>query len=190
MTRRLFIALALPDEVKAELARTREQLASRRDRINWVRDGQLHLTLRFLGETEDRLVPDLERVLEQLAKDHAAPALRLGEPGIFGPPSAPRVLWVGLKGATRDLEALAGSLEKQLRRLGLPPSEHGFKAHLTIGRVKSCRDDLAAAHLRHPPLPLPMRLRELLLIESRLRPEGAEHHVLTRHILGTEASTA
>jgi hypothetical protein len=42
---------------------------------------------------------------------------------------------------------------------------------------------LAAAHLAYPPLPLAVRLRELLLVESRLRPSGADHHVLTRHIL-------
>jgi 2'-5' RNA ligase len=183
VTRRLFIALALPEEVRAELGRTRDQLASRRDRVSWVRDEQLHLTLRFLGDTEDALVPDLERELEELAARHAAPALRLGEPGIFGHADAPRVLWVGLKGELAGLEALAADLEKRLRRLGLPPADHGFKAHLTLGRVKSCRPDLATAHLAFPPLPLELRPRELELIESRLRPDGPEYHVLARHIL-------
>lgn len=183
MTRRLFIALALPAEIKAELARSREQLASRRDRVNWVRDEQLHLTLRFLGETEEDLIPELERELEFLSRRHAAPALRLGEPGLFGPALAPRVLWVGLRGELELLEALVRDVEKRLRRLGLPPADQGFKAHLTLGRVKSCHPDLATAHLAYPPLPLAMRLRELLLLESRLRPAGPEHHVLTRHIL-------
>ena len=183
MTRRLFIALALPEEARAELCRTREQLASRRDRVNWVRGEQLHLTLRFLGELEESWIEVLERELEALAMQHQALSMQLGEPGIFGPPSAPRVLWVGLKGDTAALERLAADLEKRLRRLGLPPAEHGFKAHLTLGRVKSCHEDLAAAHLAFPPLPLAMSLRELELIESRLRPEGPEHHVLTRHIL-------
>lgn len=183
MTLRLFISLALPEEIRAELGRTREQLASRRDRINWVRSEQLHLTLRFLGELEERWIETLERELEALAAEHRVLSLHLGEPGIFGPPAAPRVLWVGLQGELAALERLAADLEKRLRRLGLPPAEHGFKAHLTLGRVKSCRADLAAAHLAFPPLPLAMSLCELELIESRLRPEGPEHHVLTRHIL-------
>ena len=183
MTRRLFIALALPEEIRAELGRSRDQLASRRDRVAWVQGAQMHLTLRFLGELEERWVEALESELEALAERHAAPALRLGAPGIFGSTVAPRVLWVGLNGELDALEALATDLEKRLRRLGLPPAEHGFKAHLTLGRVKACRPDLAAAHLGFPPLPLPMRLRELELIESRLHPEGPEYHVLTRHIL-------
>jgi len=188
MTRRLFIALALPMEAKAELARTRGQLASRRDRVTWVRDEHLHLTLRFLGEVEDARVGELADLLEDLAARHAPLDMRLGEPGIFGSPAAPRVLWVGLQGQRAELAALAASLEKGLRRLGLPPADHAFTAHLTLGRVKQCREDLAVAHLRHPPLPVPMRLRELLLVESRLHPTGPEHHVLARHILRQEAS--
>jgi 2'-5' RNA ligase len=183
MTRRLFIALSLPEEIRAELGRTREQLASRRDRVTWVPDAQLHLTLRFLGETDESRIPELESCLDALAERHKAPALRLGLPGIFGAPEAPRVLWVGLQGELAGLESLVRELESRLRRLGLPPADKGFKPHLTLGRVKACRADLAAAHLAYPPLPLAVRLRELLLVESRLRPSGADHHVLTRHIL-------
>jgi len=183
MTRRLFIALALPEPVRAELALTRDQLASRRDRVNWVRTEQLHLTLRFLGETEESLLPDLEAMLDRLAGQHGELALRLGAPGLFGSAASPRVLWVGLDGEVEGLAALARELERGLRRLGLPPAEQAFKAHVTLGRVKACRPDLAAAHLAHPPLPVAFRGRELRLLESRLRPEGPEHHVLTRHIL-------
>ncbi|MFA7331441.1 MAG: RNA 2',3'-cyclic phosphodiesterase [Candidatus Delongbacteria bacterium] len=193
MTRRLFIALALPEEIRAELGRTRDQLASRRDRINWLPREQLHLTLRFLGDVEEAEIPALDAQLEELAARHAPLELKLGLPGIFGPPAAPRVLWVGLAGWLEPLERLVRELESRLRRLGRPPAESGFKPHLTLGRVKQCRADLAAAHLAFPPLPLALRLGHLQLIESRLRPAGAEHHVLTRHILSgneREASTA
>lgn len=183
MTRRLFIALALPEAVRAELALTRDQLASRRDRVNWVRTEQLHLTLRFLGETDECLLPDLESLLDELAARRGELALRLGAPGLFGSAAAPRVLWVGLEGDVDGLGALARELERGLRRLGLPAAEQAFKAHVTLGRVKACRPDLAAAHLAHPPLPTAFRGRELRLLECRLRPEGPEHHVLTRHIL-------
>jgi 2'-5' RNA ligase len=188
MTRRLFIALALPETVRSELALTRDQLASRRDRVNWVRTEQLHLTLRFLGDTEEGLLPDLETLLDDLAARHGELSLRLGAPGLFGSATAPRVLWVGLDGEVERLQALARELERGLRRLGLPAAEQAFKAHVTLGRVKACRPDLAAAHLAHPPLPVAFRGRELRLLESRLRPEGPEHDVLTRHILADEGN--
>jgi 2'-5' RNA ligase len=183
MIRRLFIALALPEAVRAELALGRDQLASRRDHVNWVRTEHFHLTLRFLGETEDHVVPELVSLLEDLARRHPPAALRLGGPGLFGSPASPRVLWVGLDGELAGLSALARELERGVRRLGLPPAEQTFKAHLTLGRVKSCRPDLAAAHLAHPPLPVAFHGREIRLLESRLRPEGPDYHVLTRHIL-------
>lgn len=182
---RLFIALSLPEAWRQELGRSLEQLASRRDRVSWVRREHLHLSLRFLGETEERFIPLVDDLLAQLARHHAAPLLRLGEPGIFGAPTAPRVLWMGLAGQLRELEELAASLERGLRRLGLPAAEHAFKPHLTLGRVKQCREDLALVHLRHPPLPLEAHLGRLELLESRLRPEGPEYDVLTRHILST-----
>lgn len=182
---RLFISLALPESWRRELSLSQEQLASRRDHVNWVRPEHLHLTLRFLGETEEALVPHVDAVLEQLAHSHKAPRLRLGEPGIFGSPALPRVLWVGLTGEMEALNLLARQLERRLRQLGLSPAEHGFKAHLSLGRVKRCREDLAAAHLRHPPLPLEAGLERLELVESLLRPQGPEYHVLTRHILST-----
>lgn len=182
---RLFIALRLPDAWREELGRSREQLASRRDVVNWVRPEHLHLTLRFLGDTDPALISDLESLLDQVTAQHPAPRLRLGEAGIFGPPQAPRVLWIGLKGELNRLESLVHDLERGVRRLGIPKAEHGFKAHLSLGRVKHCHPDLAVAHLAHPPLPLEAALTGLELIQSHLRPQGPEHDVLTRHILST-----
>jgi len=183
MVRRLFIALALPEAVRTELALRRDQLASRRDLVNWVRTEHFHLTLRFLGDTEDQVAQELDVLLEEVVRRHPAPSLRLGLPGLFGAPAAPRVLWMGLDGELAVLSALSRDLERGLRRLGLPPAARAFKAHVTLGRVKSCRPDLAAAHLAHPPLPVAFHGREIRLLESRLRPEGPDYHVLTRHIL-------
>lgn len=185
LTRRLFIALALPESWRRELALGQEQLASRRDRVNWVRPEHLHLTLRFLGDTEEERISHLDAALEELAARQRAPRLVLGEPGFFGPPSSPRVLWVGVRGELDKVKTLVHQMERALKALGFPAADHAFKAHLSLGRVKRCREDLAVAHLRHPPLPLEARLERMELVESHLRPEGPEYHVLTRHILSS-----
>jgi RNA 2',3'-cyclic 3'-phosphodiesterase len=180
---RLFIAAPLPEVVRAQLRLQQDRLKPRREAVNWVKDEHLHLSLRFLGETDERRVEAVADLLDELALQAAALDLRLGEPGFFGSEHRPRVIWTGLAGQIGALEALARRLELGLQRLGVERSPQRFKAHLTLGRVRSCRPDLLAAHLGAPPLPVGFVLRELRLIQSTLKPTGPIHDVLTRHIL-------
>lgn len=180
---RLFIAIPLPETVRAELRRQQDGLKSRREAIHWAPDEQLHLTLRFVGETEKHRLEPVVDLLERLAERHRPLDLRLGSPGFFGSERSPRVLWTGLEGELAALETLARRLELGLQGLGFERAPLRFKPHLTLGRVKGCRPDLLAAHLGAPPLPVAFRAGEIRLIESTLKPSGAIHDVLTRHIL-------
>lgn len=180
---RLFIAMPLEKEVRAELMRSQEQLKSRRDRITWVKPEQLHLTMRFLGDVPEAAIGGISEALDGLAASTRVPMLQLGMPGVFGAPRRPRVLWMGLRGQVDLLAELSGKLEQRLRALGFAAAEHGFRAHITLGRVNRCYPDLAAAHLAYPPLPVEVRPAELQLIESILKPTGPVYHVLTRHKL-------
>ncbi len=186
MKLRLFIAFRLPERVREELTRQQDWLKPRRERINWVAPEGMHLTLKFLGDTESVLAEDIARQLDRTCAAEAPLRMRLGEPGFFGPEHSPRVLWTGLEGERERLQRLARRIEHGLQQIGLPRSERRFKGHLTIGRVKQCRQDLAGEHLAAVPLPLEFALEELDLIESRLRREGPEYHVLSRHILESE----
>lgn len=185
---RLFIAIPLPEAVRAQLRRQQDGLKPRREAIAWTKDEQLHLTLRFIGETEKHLVEPVADLLDRLAERHAPLALRLGPPGFFGGERSPRVLWTGLEGDLPALETLARRLELGLQGLGFERAPQRFKPHLTLGRVKACRPDLLAAHLGAPPLPLAFRVEELRLVESTLKPAGAIHDVLTRHILSASGA--
>ncbi len=180
---RLFIACPLPEEVKRELRRQQEALIPRRDQIRWTPVEQLHLTLKFIGEVQDWWVNELGDTLDALCGEHSAFRLRLAEPGYFGSPDAPRVLWTGLSGDTRRLCAFCDLLERDLDGAGLPRSEKRFKPHLTLGRVKQARPGLVRDLLAAAPLNLDCPLREVQLLSSVLKSSGAIHHVLSRHIL-------
>lgn len=186
-TIRAFIAIDLPPEVKAELGRVAEALGAGlpRGAVRWVRPAQMHLTLRFLGDTPADRLPDVGRALDAVAAAQAPFALRLNGVGCFPNRRAPRVVWVGLAapdgGESAPLLALKAALDEELTPLGWPPEEKPFRAHLTLGRVK---DERAARGMKWaadvPPLAVPVAA--LHLIESDLRPDGPIYTV--RHTGG------
>ena len=172
-TIRAFIAIDLPPDVKAALGGVAAELGQGLPRgvVRWVRPEQMHLTLRFLGDTPAERLPALYAAMDAVAAGRAPFALRLTEPGCFPNARRPRVVWVGLGGDAAALAALVAALNAALSALGLPPEDKPFRAHLTLGRVK---DERAAPDLSLsaavPALAVPVAA--IHLIESDLRPDG------------------
>ena len=127
--RRLFIAVPLPDAAVQAVAsivdevRAMDLPAGARD-VRWVRLDGLHLTIRFLGPTPDDRVASLDGPIE----------LELAGSGTFPSGRRPRVLWIGVEGATDALARLAAAIETALTASGWEPSERAFRAHLTLAR--------------------------------------------------------
>ena len=168
---RLFLALDLPSETREGLRPlTSERLSS----AKWVAPEQWHLTLRFLGEQDEKFASSLRRAIN----DFRFPAFSL-QPrglGVFPDARRPRVLWVGLE-APSALFTLQKSLEEILGGLGLPTEDKAFHPHLTLARFKSPPGkDLEHFLQRHQSFALPpFEVREFHLYSSRLSPKGAEH---------------
>ena len=118
---RLFTALLLPPpalaELAAEVGRLRELPGA--DRLRWIRPEGWHLTLAFLGEVDDALLPELRERLARAARRHPALRLRLAGGGRFGD----RVLWTGVAGDREELRRLAASVSAGGRRTGGPGGE-------------------------------------------------------------------
>jgi 2'-5' RNA ligase len=183
-TIRAFIAIDLPAEAKDALREVSAALGGLVPRgavgtaaVRWVRPEQMHLTLRFLGDTPDERLPAILAALDGVAGRHAPFALRLSGVGCFPNARRPRVVWVGLAGEEAALLALKTDLDAALTPLGWPPEDKPFRAHLTLGRVK---DEHAAANATWaadvPPLPVPAAA--LHLIQSDLRPDGPVYTIL------------
>jgi 2'-5' RNA ligase len=135
---RLFAAVPLPEPARAGVAGLMERLRRRDLPVRWVRDDNLHLTLKFFGEvTPDRLQPIEEAI--RVANEGSAPlAMRLDELGAFPNARRPRVLWVGLE-APPALELLQDRLERQCGAIGFEPEGSPFRPHITLGRVHQGR---------------------------------------------------
>ena len=172
---RLFVAIEVPDEVKAALGAALGEL--RQDRaVRWSPPETLHLTLKFLGETEESAVPAITSALERATAGHAPFDVALGGFGTFPPRGAPRVLWVRVRGDVERLVALASAIDSALAPLGVEPDDRAFAPHLTIGRARGDARRIAASLADLGPIGT-FRADRVVLFRSELSPRGAIHTV-------------
>jgi|MudIll2142460700_1097286.scaffolds.fasta_scaffold37816_2 2'-5' RNA ligase len=136
---RLFVAVNLPEEITGRLASVQDQLRAAQADVSWVRPGNVHLTLKFLGETEEARLAGIQAALAETARGHAPFAFDLTGLGSFGG-RAPRVVWVGVEQGAEPLTRLAEAVEAGMAALGFAREKRGFTAHLTLGRVRSPRN--------------------------------------------------
>lgn len=134
---RVFIAIELPthvcDAIQKQTARLRQTLGY--DLIRWVPTQNMHLTLKFLGDTTTSHLDFLKQLLAREADSHPQFNLQLGGLGSFPTSRRPRLLWIGIH-APSDLASLQNSIEAGASRLGYEQEERAFSPHLTIGRVR------------------------------------------------------
>ncbi|MDE0140021.1 MAG: RNA 2',3'-cyclic phosphodiesterase [Caldilineaceae bacterium] len=138
---RTFVAIEIPQDVKkalrAEQDRLRELPALRDQRqvLRWTNPDNLHLTLRFLGETETGPRSRLQSGLADIAARHAPFRLALTHLGCFRSWSNLRVLWVGIRSEKEALQALQADVESVAQRAGFAPERNSFSPHITLART-------------------------------------------------------
>ena len=175
---RLFVAIELPASVRQRLADVANELRGMGlERLRWARTENIHITLKFLGETPTDRQPQIEDALRSAAEGVASHELTLGELGKFGGRQNPRVLWVDVRGDVDALKALQKRVDAGIAALGFPADERPFAAHLTLARVpqdlakkvaRPLTEAIDALKVPDPPIPV----REIVLMRSELRREG------------------
>lgn len=187
---RLFIAVPLPTEIKTALGKMITDLKAQGGKVRWVAAQNLHLTVRFLGDTEEAKVDKLKRIIDDVAAKFPAVDTSIDRLGGFPNLNRPRVIWAGLEEneAVVTLGKLARQVELAVRQLRFKPESKGFKAHLTLGRVKDPRslsglsEYIQSYHFE----PLPMHLDRLVLFKSTLTPNGSIYDRLHEAALSEE----
>lgn len=135
---RLFVAITPPpavlDELEARVAALRPEWPA----LRWTGRPAWHITLAFLGEVSEEAAAALGPRLERAAHRHPSLPVSLAGAGAFPGPRRARVLWTGISGDRRALEALARSVAAGARRAGAPPPDEGrrFRPHLTLARCR------------------------------------------------------
>ncbi len=188
---RMFIAVRFSPEVTDALARLRERLIGRLDQyanIKWVEPENIHLTLQFLGDVEQGLVPKLAGSLGGAYADLEPFEVELSGVGCFPRPSRPRVVWAGLRRGADGLKGLQAATFRVTGELGFEPEDRPFSAHVTMGRVRS-------RGRRRPDLGKPLaalaevevgkcQIAEVHLVKSVLEPRGPVYTTLDSFPVG------
>jgi 2'-5' RNA ligase len=131
---RLFVALALDEEIRQRIAVYLEGFAGLAPDARWARAESLHVTLKFIGELPEDEIP---RLHDALAAIQAKPfRLAFRGYGFFPTARAPRVFWLGIT-AGEELPNLAARVDTALSALKIPREEHPFTPHLTLARSGS-----------------------------------------------------
>jgi 2'-5' RNA ligase len=173
---RLFVALAIPSAVRKNLA---EFLATLSAQTRWVRAENLHVTLKFIGETQADMLGDIRAALSAVRSDRAV-ALDFRGLGFFPSERRPRVFWAGIQ-ACENLGVLASDIDRALMNLGIPPEKRPLSAHLTLARFgpPGLPEKLRAAIQENASREFgSVAAGEFHLIESKLKPGGAEYTTL------------
>ncbi len=182
---RLFIAVALPPEVRETLARVIGRLRDAELRgVRLVAPEGVHVTLKFLGNVDAGLVASLAEALGAAGSDVAPFELALQGVGAFPDERAPRVLWAGIAGDTEALAGLARRVDEACATLGFARERRPFAPHLTIARLRdtaTSEDRVRAAQALAAvgsDVGGAFAVDALHLIKSTLTPSGARYETI------------
>ncbi len=193
---RTFIAIEIPSEVKQGLRAEQQRLRDLLEKLDlppvlrWTNTDNLHLTLRFLGETQAQQRRLIQEGLAGLAAAHQPFTLSLSRLGCFRSWKNLRVLWVGIEGNAVALHAVQSEVESFATQLGFGADKQPFSPHVTLARsrrnaprsaLRTASEQLRrAAAQETPQLEFHWSVRDLYFIRSVLGEGGPRYSTLAR----------
>ncbi|HXU77689.1 MAG TPA: RNA 2',3'-cyclic phosphodiesterase [Methylomirabilota bacterium] len=179
-TLRLFLALSVPEEVKAQLHRVQLELRETvKEGARWTPPDQFHLTLKFLGGVRHSQVEPLLGALSESSAPFGPLVLTASGLGAFPPRGKPRVLWAGVSDAAQQLPLLQRAVELASAAFTAEPPVNDFSGHITLARLSQFRG--AANELKTVLAGSGQRMfggwtaNHLALMQSELSSAGATH---------------
>lgn len=186
-SKRIFIAVDISDEARRRAAEHIDKMrAEAKDvRVGWERPEKLHVTLKFLGNTDEAMIENISNAVAAIAGRFSPFELVVAGTGVFPRARQPRVLFLGIENSDGSLAEIASQLDSRLSRLGFEKEKRSFSPHLTIARVREPQKGrgLADAHLQSRFGPERFIVNELVVYQSQLKPTGSVYSVVSRHEL-------
>jgi RNA 2',3'-cyclic 3'-phosphodiesterase len=199
---RSFLAVDLREDLRKQIGQVQQDLKQRlfretsKDiRISWVQPPSIHLTIKFLGDTEETLVDPMRAAIEHVMNEHRAIQIPLERLGAFPRPQQPRVLWVGASEQweqgedAKRLAALHRAVEVCCGTFDFAQDGRPLSPHLTVARIKEGEryvgQALAKGGVMDRPISLgSLAVESIVLMKSELRPTGSVYTKLWEITLG------
>ena len=183
---RCFIAIEIPEPIQNQLAQIQGRLQKQIQKASWVKPGNIHLTLKFLGDVDPDDLESIGEAIEEATSHHRSFSLHLGGVGAFPNLARPRVIWAGVKVGAERVSALAQDINVGLSHCGFPLDTKRFNPHLTIARLKE-RIDLRPYTNQYRQYDridgAEMTVDTISLVQSQLHPQGAIYSNLQSYLL-------
>ncbi len=133
---RTFLSVPVPMELKKKKNMLFSTFENCSAKINWVKSNNLHLTLKFIGYTQESFIDKIINAIQPITNNHAPFNLVVKGTGCFPVPERPRILWAGVNGNTNSLMDLVANIDLALEELGFPKDKEKISPHITLARVK------------------------------------------------------
>lgn len=178
MSLRTFLAIDLPSCLLDSIVKKQQAMKPELPFITWGKSENLHLTLKFLGDTPESKIPELQQVVAKAVKGIEPFVINLRGFGVFPDKWAPRTLWTGIEGDLEVLLDLTRKIETEVNQLGFPPEGKPFRPHLTLARIKKNQRATGkaiekASMLADPFIFGSLLVEQVTLFKSELRPTGS-----------------
>lgn len=178
---RIFVALNIPDEVKDQLFDIIDELHIDKS-LKWESKEKIHLTLKFVGEVDEELIPQIINELTFL-EQYKTQILQITGFGFFFHFKEPKVLWAGLK-YSDELKNIAERLNDFFVKYGIEKENRPFKPHLTLMRIKNNPGDNFINKFKNSKFePISFQSNSISLIKSELKPSGAVYTEIKKYKL-------
>jgi 2'-5' RNA ligase len=177
---RVFLAITLPDPIKAQLASAVQRFAPLAIDVKWYTKDHFHLTLAYLGEVSPAILPYVTASADRVCAALPPFACHVAGFGFFGTKRNPQTLWAGVE-AGPELEMLHELLWKELKKFGYANEEDEFHPHITLGRCReSARNHAVIEAMDADPESDfgEWEVARVTLFESRLTPRGPIYRTL------------
>lgn len=177
MTKRVFLAINLPDETKKQISLLLEKFKKKNNTydIRWIYPENYHLTLHFFGNLNGKQITLVQKSLNEAVKNIDSFEIKTGNIGYLPSKNDPRIIFVEIK-ETPELHKLIEKIELTLENLRFSIDKKPWKGHLSIARIKNyikcekiCEGSLT---------PVSFELNSIELMESHLSPSGSSYTVL------------
>ncbi len=180
--KRLFLAIKIiPNELASNLVINLKN-NTMHDRIKWVNLDNIHITLKFFGETEENRIIEIVDNLHNTLKNKKQFKFEISEIGIFGSKYKPQIIWLGIKNG-REINKLTELIHTNLENIGIINDGQNFVPHITIGRINYISDKKIfnkTIQNYNTPYIQSVETKEILLFESILKKEGPVYNVIEK----------
>jgi len=183
---RTFISVTLPKKIVSLSEMLKTTVVAKKDNVNWVNPGGIHLTLKFLGNTPAEAIDDINKILNAISLGHKSMDFEVCTTGCFPKVERPRVLWLGVDGGINPLQNYVSNIETTLRSMGLDIEVSEFIPHITVARIKYPPKEIPdiSNFMNASFEPIEFNISRIRFMSSELFPNGPIYSILGTHFLG------